>query len=61
MSEPTFKALELDGWTARAQAYDDWLAVNGVEAEVMPGGAGAVLTGTLSESVATRFRPRLAR
>ena len=26
MSEPTFKALELDGWTARAQAYDDWLA-----------------------------------
>ena len=39
-------------------AYDDWLAVNGVEAEVEPGGAGAVLTGTLSESVATRFRPR---
>jgi SAM-dependent methyltransferase len=27
MSEPTFKALELDGWTARAQAYDDWLAL----------------------------------
>ena len=25
MSEPTFKDLE-PGWTARAQAYDDWLA-----------------------------------
>ncbi len=39
-------------------AYDDWLAVNGVEVEVDPGGDGAVLTGTLSESIASRFRPR---
>ena len=26
MSQPTFKELEHDGWTARAHAYDDWLA-----------------------------------
>ena len=26
MSQPTFKDLELDGWTARARSYDDWLA-----------------------------------
>lgn len=26
MGEPTFKDLELDGWTARARSYDDWLA-----------------------------------
>src|SRR5215218_1922725 len=26
MGQPTFKDLELDGWTARAHSYDDWLA-----------------------------------
>jgi hypothetical protein len=26
MSQPTFKELEHDGWTARAHAYDDGLA-----------------------------------
>ena len=26
MGEPTFKDLELGGWTARARSYDDWLA-----------------------------------
>ena len=26
MSQATFKDLEHDGWTARAHAYDDWLA-----------------------------------
>ena len=37
--------------------YEDWLAVDGIETEVEPGG-GAVLTGVLSESVTARFRPR---
>ena len=27
MGQPTFKDLEHDGWTARAHAYDDWLAL----------------------------------
>jgi hypothetical protein len=36
--------------------YADWVAVNGVEATLA--GERARLTGTLSESVATRFRPR---
>ena len=54
--------LELGGLRARTPdgsvqlgSYDDWLAVNGIEAEV--DGDGATLTGTLSESVASRFRP----
>ncbi|MGH3012341.1 MAG: hypothetical protein ACRDMY_10985 [Gaiellaceae bacterium] len=35
--------------------YEGWLAVNGIEADVT--GEGASLTGTLSEAVASRFRP----
>ena len=35
--------------------YEDWLAVNGIEADLT--GDGARITGTLSESVASRFRP----
>ncbi len=35
--------------------YEGWLAVNGIEADVT--GDGAAITGTLSESVASRFRP----
>ena len=35
--------------------YEDWLAVNGIEAETTPG--GATITGTLTESAAARFRP----
>jgi hypothetical protein len=26
MNQPTFKDLEHEGWTARAHAYDGWLA-----------------------------------
>ncbi len=62
------KPLELDlslgplqartpGGDVSLGGYDDWLAVNGLEAETGPDG-GAVLTGTLSESVTSRFRPR---
>jgi hypothetical protein len=54
--------LELGELRARTDAgdvglggYDDWLAVNGIEADVTD--AGATITGTLSESVASRFRP----
>jgi hypothetical protein len=35
--------------------YEDWLAVNGIEAEATPD--GATITGTLTESAAARFRP----
>ncbi len=35
--------------------YDDWLAVNGVEADAHED--GVALTGTLSEAVVSRFRP----
>ena len=54
--------LELGGLSARTPSgsvtlgnYQDWLAVNGIEADA--DGNGATLTGTLSESVASRFRP----
>jgi hypothetical protein len=57
--------LELGNLGARTPAglqelggYGDWLAVNGIEADA--GLAGAELTGTLSESVTSRFRPRQA-
>jgi hypothetical protein len=59
---PLELALELGGLGARTPdgsvalgSYRDWLAVNGIEAEI--DGQGATLTGTLSESVASRFRP----
>jgi hypothetical protein len=57
-------ALELELGELRARTaggttllgnYDDWLAVNGIEAR--PSADGAVLEGTLSESVTSRFRP----
>jgi hypothetical protein len=35
--------------------YEDWIAVNGIEADVTS--AGATVTGTLSEEVAARLRP----
>jgi hypothetical protein len=38
--------------------YGGWLAVNGIEAA--PARGGVVITGTLSESVASRFRPTQA-
>lgn len=37
-------------------SYDDWLAVNAVDAR--PLGSGVVLEGTVTEQLATRFRPR---
>ncbi len=37
-------------------AYDDWLAVNGIEASVTEDGAR--LRGTISEQLTSRFRPR---
>jgi hypothetical protein len=43
------------GSTVPLGGYDGWLAVNGIEAD--PGGDGIVLTGTLSETVTSRFRP----
>ena len=36
--------------------YDGWMAVNGIEATVRPG--GAALGGTITEQLASRFRPR---
>jgi len=55
--------LELGPLAARTPAgpaalggYRDWLAVNGIEAAL--DGNGVRLTGTLSESVTSRFRPR---
>jgi hypothetical protein len=54
--------LELGELSARTPSgsvplggYDDWVAVNGIEAA--PGADGATITGTLSESVTSRFRP----
>lgn len=38
--------------------YEDWLAVNGIEAEITA--EGATITGTLTESAAARFRPEQA-
>jgi hypothetical protein len=59
---PRTLALELGDLRARTPdgevslgGYDDWIAVNGIEADVTDEGAG--ITGTLSESVASRFRP----
>ena len=59
---PRELALELGALRARTPDgdvplgdYDGWLAVNGIEADVA--GDGATITGTLSESVASRFRP----
>jgi hypothetical protein len=43
------------GGGAALGGYDDWLAVNGIDAETTP--EGAALTGTLTESAAARFRP----
>jgi hypothetical protein len=43
------------GGVADLGGYDDWLAVNGIEADATP--AGATVTGTLSEEVAARLRP----
>jgi hypothetical protein len=60
--KPLALDLELGELRARTAAgttalgsYDDWLAVNGIEAR--PTVDGAVLEGTLSESVTSRFRP----
>lgn len=60
---PLELALALGNLGARTPAgvqelggYGDWLAVNGIEAETSA--AGAELTGALSESVTSRFRPR---
>jgi hypothetical protein len=55
--------LELGNLVARTPAgdvdlggYDGWLPVNGIEADSDP--TGATITGTLTESVAARFRPQ---
>ncbi len=42
-------AVELGG-------YEDWLAVNGIEADVRPD--GTTITGMLTESATARFRPK---
>ena len=54
--------LELGDPSARTAAglvglggYDDWLAVNGIEADI--GAGGATITGTLTEEAAARLRP----
>jgi hypothetical protein len=59
---PLELSLGLGNLTARTPqgdialgGYEDWLAVNGIEAEATP--EGATITGTLTESAAARFRP----
>ena len=59
---PLELSLRLGNLTARTPqgdialgGYEDWLAVNGIEAAVTP--EGATITGTLTESAAARFRP----
>jgi hypothetical protein len=37
-------------------SYDGWMAVNGIEARTRPG--GVALAGTITEQLASRFRPR---
>ncbi len=48
------RARTADGEVALG-GYEGWLAVNGIEAEL--DGQKATITGTLSEAVASRFRP----
>jgi hypothetical protein len=43
------------GGLVSLEGYEDWLAVNGIEADISSD--GAVIIGTLSEAVASRFRP----
>ena len=59
---PLVLSLKLGELQARTPAgsvglggYEDWVAVNGIDAALEPN--GATITGTVSAAVATRFRP----
>jgi hypothetical protein len=49
------EARTAGGGSATLGSYDDWTGAGGIEPR--PEGAGVLLQGTLSEQVATRFRP----